>query len=256
MRCDGQRWRYLLRTVWGDESFKALRQQEKTCLRKAASNMGVLLTAHRRADTLQMAAAVATLPGNPPQIFYPRCLTLGCAGGSHAASKGKSNGGIQFTLRFSYIPALGIVAVCPPPNYPSSLLANLFPNDTGRDTPNPTNHHGRAARASPLGVFEYPGDVPCRPYRWAQWLSGLHFPPPAFSFEATAGSGEGAGGSRKAIEPSVSAVVAELRSRVRTQWALASQLKAIGDKGPVCLAEFHDKLPLGKASANNVELRR
>lgn len=70
------------------------------------------------------------------------------------------------------------------------------------------------------------------------------------------GQGSAAAGRPRAIEPSTRAVVAELRSRVRTQWALAAQLKSIGEKGPVCLVGFQDRLPPGRATANNVELRR
>lgn len=156
-------------------------------------------------------------------------------------------------MRFSYLPALGIVAVCPQPGAPPGILANLFPNDTGKNTPNPANHHSKAARASPLGIFEYPADVPCRPYRWAQWLAGLHFPPPAAAAHAV-----GAGADRAAamipIEPSMRSAVAALRSRARTRVALDGQLKALAaGKEPSPLPGLKSELP---EVTDNVGLRR
>ncbi|CAN0350270.1 unnamed protein product, partial [Hapterophycus canaliculatus] len=110
------------------------------------------------------------------------------------------------------------------------ILANLFPNDTGKDTPNVANHHVMAAQASSRGVFEYPPDVPCRPYRWAQWLAGLHFPPLA---PGAAGAAVGANRAAMPIEPSTRAVLVALRSRARTHAALGDQLKGLSaGKGP------------------------
>lgn len=147
-----------------------------------------------------------------------------------------------FSARFSYLPALGIVAVCPQPGSPPGILANLFPDDTGRKTPNQANHHSKAARSSPLGIFEYPADVPCRPYRWAQWLAGLHFPPPAATLTSAV-----AGADRAAampIEPSIRSAVAALMSRARTRSALGDQLKAFAaGKGPSPLRGVKSDLP-------------
>lgn len=151
-------------------------------------------------------------------------------------------------MRFSFLPALGIVAVCPQPGASKGVLANLFPNDTGEDTPNPANHHGKAARASPVGIFQYPPDVPCRPYRWAQWMAGLHFPPPAASPMASTG------GAELPIEPSVRSAMAALRSRVRTSAALDEQLKGLSaGKGPSPLAGMKGELP---EATGSVELSR
>lgn len=145
----------------------------------------------------------------------------------------------NFEVRFSYLPALDIVAACPQAGSSPSLLVNLFPNDTGKDTPNPANHHSRAARASSLGVFRFPSDVPCRPYRWAQWLAGLHFSPVQAAGDP--------------IEPSTRAVVTELRSRVRTHAALAHQLKIINTKGALPLPSFQSE---NSEATGNIELRR
>lgn len=147
-------------------------------------------------------------------------------------------------MRFSFLPALGIVAVCPHPGTRAGVLANLFPNDTGKDTPNPANHHGQAARASPLGIFQYPADVPCRPYRWAQWMAGLSFPPPAAS---SGSASDGAAGLP--IEPSVRSAMAALRSRVRTNVALEGQLNGLSaGKGPSPLAGMEGELPEASGS--------
>lgn len=185
----------------------------------------------------------------------------------NGASKESNNNNNSFSIRFSYLPALGIVAACPQAGCPPSLLANLFPNDTGRDTPNPINHHGRAARASASGVFNYPADVQCRPYSWAQWLAGLHFPPAgsggaggagaaagaaAGGMNAAVGDGEGAG----PIEPSTRAVVAALRSRIRTHMALGVQLRSFVTTGPSPISSSVESgVPRNRATGN-VELRR
>lgn len=143
--------------------------------------------------------------------------------------------------------------MCPQAGFPLSLLTNLFPNDTGKDTPNPANHHGPAAQASARGVFDFPADVPCRPYRWAQWLAGLHFP----QTRAAAAAGTGATGGNDVaavpIEPSTRAVVAALRSRVRTHVSLAGQLKSCGSKGSLPLPAFQGHVP---EASGNIELRR
>lgn len=164
---------------------------------------------------------------------------------------GSSSNCNSFTVRFSYLPALGIIAVCPQSPCPSSLLANLFPNDMGKDTPNPANHHGRAARASVVGVFEYPVDVLCRPYKWAQWLAGLHFSPTAGG--AADNGSDMAAALNYPIEPSTRAVVAALRSRVRTHAALEVQLKIFASKGPLPVLGLQDQM---NEAASNIELRR
>ena len=163
----------------------------------------------------------------------------------------------SFAVRFSYLPVLGIVTVCPQAGFPPCLLVNLFPNDTGRDTPNPSNHHSRAARASASGIFKFPSDVPCRPYLWAQWLAGLHFP-----HAAEVGGGDGAaaefralGGEREKgpIEPSTRAVMSALRSRLRTHASLAEQLRNLSSKGSSPSTMLQDEI---LETTGNIELRR
>ena len=187
------------------------------------------------------------IPPHYPRVLRPPGGAAIATKKSRVGSSSSSSSSSSFSVRFSFLPALGIVAVCPPAGAPKGILANLFPNDTGKDTPNPANHHGKAARASPLGIFRYPADVPCRPYRWAQWMAGLHFPPPAAS---AVSSGE----PELLIEPSVRSAMAALRSRVRTSAALDAQLKALsGGKGPSPLAGTEGELP---EATGSVELSR
>ncbi|CAM9244068.1 unnamed protein product [Ectocarpus fasciculatus] len=167
------------------------------------------------------------------------------AGAAPPKASGSTSTADTFKVRFSFLPSLGIVAVRPAAAHDSRApLANLFPTDTGKDTPNPANHHNKAAQASPLGVFEYPADVPCRPYRWAQRLAGLHFPP-------AAEGGRPVAATTMPIEPTTRSAVAALRSRARTLEALGGQLKALSDgKGPSPLPGSRDE-----AVAESVELR-
>ncbi|CAM9146294.1 unnamed protein product [Ectocarpus sp. 12 AP-2014] len=157
-----------------------------------------------------------------------------------AAASPKASGSTStadtFKVRFSFLPSLGVVAVRPAAHDGGVPLANLFPADTGKDTPNPANHHNKAAQASPLGVFEYPADIPCRPYRWAQRLAGLRFPP-------AADGGGPVAASTMPIEPTTRSAVAALRSRARTLAALGGQLKALSDgKGPSPLPGSRDEV--------------
>lgn len=170
-------------------------------------------------------------------------------GDAGAAAPPKTSGSTStadtLKVRFSFLPSLGIVAVRPAAHDGGTPLANLFPADTGKDTPNPANHHNKAAQASPLGVFEYPADVPCRPYRWAQRLAGLRFPP-------AVGGGGPVAATAMPIEPTTRSAVAALRSRARTLAALGGQLKALSDgKGPSSLPGSRDE-----AVTEGVELRR
>lgn len=164
----------------------------------------------------------------------------------------------SFTVCFSYLPALGVVTACPQSGFPRGLLVNLFPNDTGRDTPNPINHHNQAARASALGIFEFPSDVPCRPYLWAQWLAGLHFPSAgegvngvgaAVGMEGIGGSGEKGKGP---IEPSTRAVMSTLRSRLRTHASVTGQLRKFSSKGLSPSTLLQDEV---LDTMGNIELR-
>lgn len=224
----------------------------------APSLASVLCTASNRArDVAHIDQLLLFTNGGLLTRLYALLLLSGGASGNHGHSKGKGKSALSskkdtdtLNLRFCYLPQLGIVAVCSPAGWSSSFLTNLFPNDTGRETPNPANHHGPAARASVHGVFKFPADVPCRPYRWVQGLAGLHFPPAGGVGMASVGA-EGA--KPAALEPSTRAVVAALRSRAQTHLQLSSQLKTIAESGPVSLPTFDDKL---MRTNGNVELRR
>eukprot|EP00013_Stygamoeba_regulata_P022209 CAMPEP_0177643630 /NCGR_PEP_ID=MMETSP0447-20121125/8252_1 /TAXON_ID=0 /ORGANISM="Stygamoeba regulata, Strain BSH-02190019" /LENGTH=743 /DNA_ID=CAMNT_0019145927 /DNA_START=42 /DNA_END=2269 /DNA_ORIENTATION=- len=128
-------------------------------------------------------------------------------------------GRTRLELRFVYLPALQIVAVrsrgsgveeerssSDPVRLPQ-LLSNLFPGDTGTETPNLANcrlllsesgetsgsdactagdhltddddgDDDSAAAAPSLRLFSYESGLETRPYHWAQRVCGLHYPPP------------------------------------------------------------------------------
>eukprot|EP01135_Chromosphaera_perkinsii_P007611 Nk52_evm67s914 gene=Nk52_evmTU67s914 len=55
----------------------------------------------------------------------------------------------------------------------SSLLAYLYPDDSGDDTPNPSNYY----QLNEVGISDFGEVVPLvgRPFKWAQWLGGLEY---------------------------------------------------------------------------------
>ncbi|CAM9748039.1 unnamed protein product [Pylaiella littoralis] len=216
------------------------RQRRHYDQHNAGSGVSVLEREEKRNISRREAGKCTLEALKPSQMEVLLTLNLD----DDAASDGKGAGstaGKALSVHFSYLPALGVVAAYPQPGAPPGILANLFPNDTGHNTPNPVNHHGKAARASPLGIFEYPADVPCRPYRWAQWLAGLHFPPPAAAPATVVGTDRAV---TMPIEPSIRSAVAALRSRARTRLALNGQLKAFAaGKGPSPLPGAESDLP-------------
>ncbi|CAM9854576.1 unnamed protein product, partial [Chrysoparadoxa australica] len=117
-----------------------------------------------------------------------------------------SSASAVYRLRFQYLPLLDIIQV-EVASHPWTLLANIVPNDSGQGTPNPSNHYTAGGRDM---FFQYPADVPARPFKWAQWLAGIYLPdispePP--------------------LERSVRAVINSLRSRFRSAACLEAQLK-------------------------------
>jgi hypothetical protein len=54
-----------------------------------------------------------------------------------------------------------------------SVLRELYPGDTGFDSPNPANTYQLARQK--LGTFSSLNLG--IPYKWAQWMAGLHFVP-------------------------------------------------------------------------------
>ena len=92
------------------------------------------------------------------------------------------------------------------------LIVNLFPGDTGADTPNIANKLRVAG-------FEYDRSRRDRPYRWAQHLAGLDFLAPV-----PVGRGPGAdaetGVAKHQQQARVRNVLAALRARMASRSAL------------------------------------
>lgn len=65
--------------------------------------------------------------------------------------------GLSFS--FYYLPALGIVTVEASTKAGNALLATLFRQDTGKDTPNEANHYVVE------GTYDFDPDATARPYR-------------------------------------------------------------------------------------------
>ncbi|DBB05940.1 TPA: hypothetical protein ACH3X3_009935 [Trebouxia sp. C0006] len=78
---------------------------------------------------------------------------------------------LSHTITFAYLPSLGVVTAEAGDQPGNELLAALFKDDSGKDTPNMANKYLED------GSFVFDTKVIARPYRWAQWLAGLDFLP-------------------------------------------------------------------------------
>ncbi|DBA72424.1 TPA: hypothetical protein ACH3X2_010455 [Trebouxia sp. C0005] len=78
---------------------------------------------------------------------------------------------LSHTITFTYLPSLGVVTAEAGDQPGNELLAALFKDDSGKDTPNTANKH------LDDGSFVFDTKTTARPYRWAQWLAGLDFLP-------------------------------------------------------------------------------
>jgi|TARA_B100000405_G_scaffold283954_1_gene229832 THO complex subunit 5 len=92
------------------------------------------------------------------------------------------------------------------------LLVNLFPGDTGADTPNIANKLRVAG-------FEYDRSRRDRPYRWAQHLAGLDFLAPVPVGRAPGADAE-TGVAKHQQQARVRNVLAALRARMASRSAL------------------------------------
>eukprot|EP00656_Telonema_subtile_P022967 TRINITY_DN2425_c0_g1_i5.p1 TRINITY_DN2425_c0_g1~~TRINITY_DN2425_c0_g1_i5.p1 ORF type:complete len:554 (-),score=185.66 TRINITY_DN2425_c0_g1_i5:45-1706(-) len=98
------------------------------------------------------------------QAKHPLCVVV------HIPASNKEE---EATLTFKYLTNLNIVTVeskwAPQKQSAHGLLVNLFPDDTGEESPNPAN-------ACLLeGSLEFDSSIAGRPYKWVQWLAGLTF---------------------------------------------------------------------------------
>ncbi|DBA90218.1 TPA: hypothetical protein ACH3X1_003517 [Trebouxia sp. C0004] len=78
---------------------------------------------------------------------------------------------LSHSITFTYLPSLGVATAEAGDQAGNELLAGLFKDDSGKDTPNLANKHLED------GSFVFDTKVTARPYRWAQWLAGLDFLP-------------------------------------------------------------------------------
>lgn len=91
----------------------------------------------------------------------------------------------------------------------------LFPEDTGRSSPNRSNNYkfemaSSSEQEEPLKPFVYPANALARPYAWAQWICGkVHL----------------SRASRP--EPSIHAVLSQIQKRVLAQVMLSQQLSKL-----------------------------
>ncbi len=114
-------------------------------------------------------------------------------------------------LCFQYYPHIGTVAVEAAGSEDPVLLSNLFPGDGGEDVPSVTGKYALLAS----GVNEWPSSASFRPYYWSQWLCGILTLPDPKGNKATP------------IEPSISAAMNKIRSRLRSYSDLRVQLHAL-----------------------------
>lgn len=90
----------------------------------------------------------------------------------------RSNSLAVDTIRFQYLPKLDILTAeaeigssfSKKVHEPS--LSNLFPGDTGVETPNRSNYQLQS-------FASLPSDMRGRPFQWTQWLGGLNYLPPS-----------------------------------------------------------------------------
>ena len=165
-----------------------------------------------------------------------------------------SSGGGDISIKFSYLPRLGVVTATASGNGDDGriLLSALFPDDDGTTLPscaapflledtctppsggtvgNDSSNPGTAtATAEALADVEVlllkRGDLP---YRWSQFIAGLIFPPS--KPDATNGEDEyydHRQPMRGTIEPSTRSVVRSLTRRIRARTTLTALLNMLG----------------------------
>jgi Fms-interacting protein/Thoc5 len=196
------------------------------------------------------ASSAASLTEEQAYAEYPLSVHLQLPGGR-----------APFRMRFVYLPALEVVAVrCDaradehsgPVRLPQ-LLSNLYPGDTGAETPNLANcrlvlsggasaasaqsarspQHGAADEeeddleddeqeaAAAVRLFSYESARDARPYHWAQRVCGLCYPPPL-----SAASGSAVTGTATQFR-GFAEWMSRLQQRIAAHEELASQLRTL-----------------------------
>jgi len=109
-----------------------------------------------------------------------------------------------FCSKFEYLIHQNVVVVSTEGiHHPESVLVNLYPNDTGTKSPNPSNNFNNT------GALQ--GKMEARAFKWAQWLAGLDFLPDKSQ-------------SRSTKYRPVETVMNQLKRRVQHWQALGTQL--------------------------------
>jgi len=97
-----------------------------------------------------------------------------------------------------------------------SLLVNLFQNDSGLETPNPSNHF--LVETGHFGL-DWSQLGSSRPYKWAQWLAGLDF---------LLSSTSGPVGIRESYN--IRTVMGLIKTRIKARIALCEILHSLGKR--------------------------
>ncbi|GBG59065.1 hypothetical protein CBR_g24409 [Chara braunii] len=185
---------------------------------------------HKRAtkgkDTLMAANAEQVYRAHPLTVVLNIFEENAEGGKDEMKDKQKKLVGVVF----EYLPRLKVVCAAVSPGEgggDEKMLGNLFPDDTGADTPN------QATKLYLDGTFTFDPSRPSRPYKWAQHLAGMDFlpiVPPSLLPDDKAGAGSAvrgvngevllAGFSAYREQHRVHNVIQQLRARKRAQQAL------------------------------------
>ena len=118
------------------------------------------------------------------------------------------------TLRFQRLTKSDVVTV-EAEKVPTSMLACLFPGDTGASYPKSASVHAALAGGeADSGDAHYPPGSAARPFVWVQWLAGIACLPEQQTTQ---------------LEPSTRAILQRIETRVRTSVALGGQLRSLAD---------------------------
>uniref|UniRef100_T1IX43 THO complex subunit 5 homolog n=1 Tax=Strigamia maritima TaxID=126957 RepID=T1IX43_STRMM len=162
----------------------------------------------------------------------------------------KCKGNASIILRFHYFMVLHIATVtCELKSQESlsvtsdilsldTLLACLFTNDWGDQTPNPANHY----QLNKLGMkeFQYYIDDLGRPYRWVQTLAGLEFS--LDSDEQDISLHTPVSCEPKICSNHIERTISAVRARVETRMCLQQQVYSLS-KGIVPSSPISDQFP-------------
>eukprot|EP00898_Chlorokybus_atmophyticus_P007044 jgi/Chlat1/7340/Chrsp59S06968 len=175
-----------------------------------ASTAAAELESDEVAEQTGMRLTVDTAALSDEQLYrtHPLSVELHVSDDHDAAAE-------LLVVSFRFLPRLHVIGVASSfPDGSSASLANLFPNDTGEDTPN------QASKLLHNGAFMFDGQFPSRPFRWAQHLAGLDFLDDP-SASGMLGSIEALAAHRQ--QQRCARVVEQLRNRARALQAIQAE---------------------------------